>query len=99
MNLLRWIVLPPLALVVMALAVANRQRVTFSLDPFNPTEPALGLDMPLAAIVLVALFIGILIGGFAAWSQAKIKAARRAEPILPPASGPAGGAEPRLPAR
>lgn len=96
MNLLRWIVLPPVTLIVMALAVANRHRVTFSLDPFNPAEPALGLDMPLAAIVLAALFAGILIGGFAAWSQARIKAAKRAEPVLPPAAGPS---EPGLPAR
>jgi hypothetical protein len=90
MNLLRWIVLPPVALVVMALAVANRQRVTFSLDPFNSAEPALGLDLPLAAIVLIALFIGILIGGFAAWSQARVKAARRAAPILPVPPGSGG---------
>ena len=96
MNLLRWLVLPPVALIVMALAVANRQRVTFSLDPFNSASPALGLDMPLAAIVLIALFFGILIGGFAAWSQARIKASRRADPILPPAASSSG---PGLPTR
>lgn len=95
MNLLRWIVLPPVALIVMALAVANRQVVTFSLDPFDTNAPALGLDMPLAAIVLIALFIGILIGGFAAWSQAKIKRARR---NAPPPPEQAGGRDTNLPA-
>lgn len=92
MKLLRWFILPPVALIAMALAVANRQEVTFSLDPFNPTQPALGATMPLALIVIIALGLGILIGGLAAWRQARSKAAHRADPILPPsvAGGVAG---------
>ncbi|HEY4343541.1 MAG TPA: DUF1049 domain-containing protein [Parvibaculum sp.] len=84
MKLLRWFILPPVALLAMVLAVANRQDVTFSLDPFNPTEPALGVTMPLALIVIFALGLGILIGGLAAWRQARSKASRRADPLLPP---------------
>lgn len=87
MKLLRWFILPPVALIAMALAVANRQSVTFSLDPFDPVEPALGVTMPLALIVIIALGIGILIGGFATWRQARAKASRRAEPLLPPSVG------------
>lgn len=90
MKLLRWFILPPVALIAMALAIANRQNVTFSLDPFNPTQPALGVTMPLALIVIIALGLGILIGGLAAWRQARSKAARRADPLLPPSV--AGGA-------
>lgn len=88
---MRWIVLPPLALVVMALAVANRGKVLISLDPFNPLSPALGFDMPLALVILIAVFVGILIGGVSTWRQARRKAARRADPLLPPASGPLSG--------
>ncbi|MGB3811140.1 MAG: LapA family protein [Parvibaculum sp.] len=87
MNFFRWFVLPPVALIAIALAVANRQSVTFSFDPFNPTEPALGVTMPLSLIVIAALFLGILIGGFATWLQARQKATRRADPILPSSGG------------
>ncbi len=82
---MRWIVLPPVTLIVMALAVANRGDVLLSFDPFNPASPALGVDMPLALVVLIAVFIGILIGGASTWRQARRKASRRTEPILPPA--------------
>lgn len=96
MKLLRWFILPPVALVAITLAIANRHEVTFSLDPFNPTQPALGLTMPLALIVIVALGLGILIGGLAAWRQARSRATHRADPLLPPSST-AGNATP-LPA-
>ncbi|MDP2124001.1 MAG: DUF1049 domain-containing protein [Parvibaculum sp.] len=76
MKLLRWILLPPVVLLAMALAVANRSSVTFSLDPFNPESPALGVDIPLFLIVLVSVLVGILAGGFGAWAQARRKAAR-----------------------
>ena len=76
-KLLRWILLPPLALIAIALSVANRHVVTLSFDPFDPTRPALGLDLPLAAIIFFALLAGILIGGLAAWGQAKRKERRR----------------------
>jgi len=75
-KLLRWILLPPIVLLAMALAVANRSSVTFSLDPFNPESPALGVDIPLFLIVLVSVLVGILAGGFGAWAQARRKAAR-----------------------
>lgn len=72
-KFLRWFLLPPIALAVIALSVANRHIVTLSFDPFDPEQPALGFDLPLAAIIFFALLIGILIGGFAAWGQARRK--------------------------
>jgi uncharacterized integral membrane protein len=80
-KLLGWIVWPPLALILIALAIANRHVVTLSLDPFDPQKPALGLDLPLSAIVFFALFAGILIGGFASWTQARRKLRRRLTPF------------------
>ncbi len=62
MKLLRWILLPPVVLLAMALAVANRSTVTFSLDPFDPETPALGIEVPLFLIVLVSVLVGILAG-------------------------------------
>ena len=38
----------PLAIVLVALAVANRAPVAFTIDPFNPGNPGLTLSLPLA---------------------------------------------------
>lgn len=79
MKLLRWIILPPVAIFVIALAIANRHGVTFSLDPFDAEKPALAFDVPLAAIVLVSIALGILIGGLAAWWQGRRRTSRKLE--------------------
>lgn len=81
MKLLRWIVLPPIIVLVMAIAVANRGAVTFSLDPFDQASPALSVDLPLFLIVLVSVFLGILVGGMGAWAQARRKNAAKAAEI------------------
>ena len=78
MKLLRWIVLPPVIVLAMAIAVANRGPVTFSLDPFDPETPAIGIDVPLFLIILASVFLGILIGGMGAWAQARRKRTARA---------------------
>ena len=55
MKLLRWILLPPLAIIVIALAIANRHSVTFSLDPFDAQNPAISFDLPLAAMLALGV--------------------------------------------
>ena len=57
----------PLAIIIIAFAVANRQVTTVSLDPFSAEHPAASLTLPLFALVIVLLVIGIVIGGIAAW--------------------------------
>ena len=61
------IIFVPLAVVIIAFAVANRQIVTVSLDPFSSAHPAASLTLPLFALVIVLLVVGVLIGGIAAW--------------------------------
>ena len=61
------IVVVPLAAVIIAFAVANRQSVTLSFDPFSSASPAYAATLPLFAIVFAVLILGVLIGGFAAW--------------------------------
>ncbi|MGC1234297.1 MAG: lipopolysaccharide assembly protein LapA domain-containing protein [Xanthobacteraceae bacterium] len=61
------VILVPLAVVIIAFAVANRQIVTVSLDPFSAEHPAASLTLPLFALVIVLLVLGVLIGGIAAW--------------------------------
>jgi len=61
------IILIPLAVVIIAFAVANRQIVTISLDPFSAEHPAASLTLPLFGLVIVLLVLGVVIGGIAAW--------------------------------
>ncbi|MFY9770256.1 MAG: lipopolysaccharide assembly protein LapA domain-containing protein [Xanthobacteraceae bacterium] len=63
------VILVPLAVVIIAFAVANRQIVTVSLDPFSAEHPAASLTLPLFALVIVLLVLGVLIGGIAAWRR------------------------------
>jgi len=61
------LVLVPLAIVLIAFAVANRQLVTVSLDPFSADRPAAAVTLPLFALIIVLLILGVIIGGVAAW--------------------------------
>ena len=75
------LILVPLAVVIIAFAVANRQIVTVSLDPFSASDPAAAMALPLFALIMLLLIVGVLIGGMAAWlRQGKWRtAARRLE--------------------
>jgi uncharacterized integral membrane protein len=61
------VILIPLAIIIIAFAVANRQDVTLSLDPFNPDVPAASVTKPLFVIIVAVLILGVVIGGIAAW--------------------------------
>jgi uncharacterized integral membrane protein len=61
------LILVPLAIIIIAFAVANRQVVTVSFDPFNTSAPAASLTLPLFGLVMVLLIVGVVIGGTAAW--------------------------------
>jgi uncharacterized integral membrane protein len=66
------LILVPLAIIIVAFAVANRQAVTVSLDPFSSEQPAGSVTLPLFEVILILLVVGVLIGGAAAWlRQAK----------------------------
>jgi uncharacterized integral membrane protein len=57
----------PLAIILVALAVANRSAVAFTIDAFNPGSPSLTWQVPLFALLFIALACGLLIGSFATW--------------------------------
>lgn len=59
------LILVPLAIVIIAFAVANRQAVTLSFDPFNASAPAAALSLPLFVVILGALVAGVIVGGLA----------------------------------
>ena len=75
------LILLPLAIIVISFAVANRQSVVVSFDPFDQAHPALTRALPLYLLMLVLLIGGVVVGGIAAWvRQGKWRrAARRAD--------------------
>jgi uncharacterized membrane protein YciS (DUF1049 family) len=62
------VVLVPLAIVIVAFAVANRQIVAISFDPFDPAKPIYSTATWLFVPILGALIVGVVIGGAASWS-------------------------------
>lgn len=61
------IIVIPLALILIAFAVANRQVVTVSFDPFSAANPAFAASLPLFILIFVLVIVGVVIGGVAAW--------------------------------
>ena len=68
-RVLKTIVLVPIAAVLVALAVANRQPVTVSFDPFDPADPAFAMSTPLYLVGFTILIAGVVLGGIAAWLE------------------------------
>jgi len=66
-RIVTMLIVVPLAVVIIAFAVANRQSVTVSFDPFSATSPAYATALPLFALIFVLLILGVLAGGVAAW--------------------------------
>jgi uncharacterized integral membrane protein len=75
------VILIPLAVIIIGFAVANRQAVTISFDPFDASHPAYSMTLPLFVLFFLLVIFGVLIGGIAAWvRQSRWRsAARRAE--------------------
>jgi len=61
------IIVVPLAIVIVAFAVTNRQMVMVSFDPFSATDPAYSVQLPLFVLVFVLVILGVVVGGVAAW--------------------------------
>ena len=66
-KLVTALILVPLAIVLVAFAVANRQTVVVSFDPFDQAHPAFTLAVPLFALILALVVGGVIVGGVAAW--------------------------------
>lgn len=62
-----WVIGLPVAAVAIVFAVANRQWITVSLDPFNRDQPFASIEMPLWVLFFCGIFAGILAGWIGAW--------------------------------
>lgn len=66
-KILNVLVVLPLAIIFIVFAVANRHLVMLSFDPFDSTDAALGLSLPLFVVIIVFTMLGVLVGGIATW--------------------------------
>ncbi len=80
-RILRWVIGLPIALFVIAFAVANRQNVTLSLDPLSRGDSTASLSLPLWLLFFVGIAVGAVIGWVGSWlAQGKYrKRAREAQ--------------------
>jgi len=62
MSFLRGVIAAIAAIVIIGFAIANRESVTVGFDPLP-----FAVGVPLYAVVLVALALGIVIGGTVTW--------------------------------
>lgn len=73
-KILTAVVVLPVAALLVIFAVANRDPVILSLDPFSPGTPAWSIQLPLYIVILLAVAVGVVIGGIADWlSQARYR--------------------------
>ena len=61
-KLIFWLTLLPIAVVLIAFAIANRAPVTVRFDPLP-----FAIDLPLYAVALIGIFIGLVSGGIMTW--------------------------------
>ncbi len=80
-TFLKAVILVPIAILAVAFAVANRQVVAVSFDPFAVAEPTFAVVAPMFLLIFLLLMAGVVIGGAAAWlGQSHYRrAARRAQ--------------------
>jgi uncharacterized integral membrane protein len=61
------LILVPLAVILIVLSVANREAISFTIDPFNPGNPALSYSAPLFVWLFASLILGLILGSLATW--------------------------------
>ena len=66
-RLISIFIIIPLAVVLIALAVANRGAVPLRFDVFNPQNPALTVHAPMFIWLLGAVALGVIAGGLGTW--------------------------------
>jgi uncharacterized integral membrane protein len=78
LRLIKLLIAIPSALAIIVFAISNRQTVRVAFDPFSREAPAVFMDVPLFAVALAALAIGVVAGGVGAWLvQGKHRRAER----------------------
>jgi len=67
LRVLKFIVIVPIAIILIVLSVANRHLVTLALNPFRPEDSVMSLTLPLFVFLFIAVIAGMIIGSMATW--------------------------------
>ena len=65
-RILSFLILVPLAILLVIFCVSNRGPVTVSLDPLG-TMPQFTYSMPLFILMIGAVMVGLILGGTGTW--------------------------------
>ncbi|MGI9482699.1 MAG: lipopolysaccharide assembly protein LapA domain-containing protein [Hyphomicrobiales bacterium] len=77
-KFLSWLIWLPVAIIFIVIALANKHKVTFSLDPTSQNDPIFAFELPLFLLLFATLILGIIFGGIGAWlNQSKWRRAAR----------------------
>lgn len=72
------LIILPIGIIVVALAVANRQAVSLAMPPYINDEPFLSVSLPLFAVIFASILVGMVIGSCATWfKQGRFRKAAR----------------------
>jgi len=67
-RFLKFVIIAPIAIALLAFAFANRHFVTVSLDPFPSGDvAAFAISAPLFVVLILTAMIGVVAGGVAVW--------------------------------
>ncbi|MYZ49338.1 lipopolysaccharide assembly protein LapA domain-containing protein [Propylenella binzhouense] len=67
-TVLKWLILLPILVVVALLAVANDEMVTVHLNPFQPEDAVLQVQLALYQLAFLFFVIGSLAGALVVWN-------------------------------
>lgn len=77
-RIINWAIGLPIAAIIIAFCVANRQWIEVSFDPFSKSAPFATMFMPLWALFFAGIFFGLIAGWLACWfAQGKWRRATR----------------------
>ncbi len=68
-KFLNYLILVPLGVAFIVFAVANRQLVMLTLDPFSSGDMANGVALPLFVVIIAVGILGVIVGGVTTWFQ------------------------------
>jgi uncharacterized integral membrane protein len=69
-NTLKLLLIVPLVVIFLTFDLANRQNVIISFDPFNSGDiPLPTVELPLFVVLIGAVMVGVILGGFAVWMR------------------------------
>lgn len=66
-KIIRVVITIPIAIILIALSIANRGEVTLALNPFEPSDRLLSVSAPFFVYLFATLIIGMAMGSVLTW--------------------------------